>query len=79
MEPIKHLITEFRLLAYGVAPQEFEYAKNITDPGEDVTISDLQAHGAIPNYTVRAIPIFFLYFYSNMLVLFFVVFLRFDL
>ena len=29
MEPIKHLITEFRLLAYGVAPQEFEYAKNI--------------------------------------------------
>jgi sterol desaturase/sphingolipid hydroxylase (fatty acid hydroxylase superfamily) len=60
MEPIKHLITEFRLLAYGVAPQEFEYAKNITDPGEDVTISDLQAHGAIPNYTVRAIPIFFI-------------------
>jgi alkylglycerol monooxygenase len=60
MEHLKHLLTEFRLLAYAVHPSEFEYAKNVTSPGAEVTIGDIQAHGAIPNYTVRAIPVFFM-------------------
>ena len=54
---VGNVASELRLLAYGFGPSEFEYANNVSDVPQP---EDLFAKGAVPNYTIRAIPVFFL-------------------